>query len=111
MLKADPAVPGGPDRNFAAAACPLWFQTPPAAGNAIGCKSSIQAQHAQRLSLQLTALDNSTSIEEMDIPEFKLHPPKGRDKGRCSIWVSGNWRITFELREGHAYVLNYEDYH
>ncbi|EMO8322099.1 Killer protein, partial [Escherichia coli] len=25
--------------------------------------------------------------------------------------VSGNWRITFEFRNGDAYILNYEDYH
>jgi proteic killer suppression protein len=25
--------------------------------------------------------------------------------------VNGNWRLTFEFRDGHAYVLDYEDYH
>ncbi|MCE0460374.1 type II toxin-antitoxin system RelE/ParE family toxin [Pseudomonas uvaldensis] len=25
--------------------------------------------------------------------------------------VNGNWRLTFEFREGNAYVLDYEDYH
>ncbi|MGV6989820.1 hypothetical protein ACWA5Z_13185 [Testudinibacter sp. P80/BLE/0925] len=25
--------------------------------------------------------------------------------------VSGNWRITFEFKQGHAYILDYEDYH
>lgn len=24
---------------------------------------------------------------------------------------NGNWRLTFEFRDGHAYVLDYEDYH
>lgn len=28
-----------------------------------------------------------------------------------AIWVSGNWRLTFEFRDGNAYVLDYEDYH
>lgn len=31
--------------------------------------------------------------------------------GRWSIWVNGNWRVTFEFRDGHACVLDYEDYH
>ena len=35
----------------------------------------------------------------------------GRAKNRWSIWVSGNWRLTFEFRDGNAYVLDYEDYH
>jgi proteic killer suppression protein len=32
-------------------------------------------------------------------------------KYRWSIWVSGNWRLTFEFRDGNAYILDYEDYH
>ncbi|AFT72585.1 plasmid maintenance system killer [Alloalcanivorax dieselolei B5] len=36
---------------------------------------------------------------------------KGKAKGRWSIRVSGNWRLTFEFKDGNAYVLNYEDYH
>jgi len=63
------------------------------------------------LTMQLTALDTATTIEDMDIPGFRLHALKRQDKGRWSIWVNGNWRITFEFRDGHAYVLHYEDYH
>lgn len=59
----------------------------------------------------LTALDTAATIEDMDIPGFRLHTLKGLNKGRWSIWVNGNWRITFEFRDGHAHVLNYEDYH
>jgi len=25
--------------------------------------------------------------------------------------VNGNWRLTFEFRDGNVYVLDYEDYH
>ncbi|WP_342776613.1 type II toxin-antitoxin system RelE/ParE family toxin [Microbulbifer harenosus] len=28
-----------------------------------------------------------------------------------SITVNGNWRLTFEFRDGNVYILNYEDYH
>ena len=41
----------------------------------------------------------------------KLHALEGKDKGRWSIWVNGNCRVTFEFREGHAYALDHEDYH
>ena len=47
----------------------------------------------------------------MGIPGFRLHPLKGADRGRWSIWVNGNWRLTFEFRDGQSYVLDYEDYH
>lgn len=76
-----------------------------------GSKAGIQAQHARRLTMQLAALDTAATIEDMDIPGFRLHALKGADRGRWSIWVNGNWRITYEFRDGHAYVLNYEDYH
>ena len=76
-----------------------------------GSASGIQPQHAKRLRMQLVALDTASTVEDMDIPGFKLHPLKGSDKGRWSIWVNGNWRVTFEFKDGHAYVINYEDYH
>jgi len=76
-----------------------------------GSASGIQPQHAKRLRMQLVALDTAHTIEDMDIPGFKLHSLKGPDKGRWSIWVNGNWRVTFEFRDSHAFVLNYEDYH
>ena len=61
--------------------------------------------------MQLVALDTAVSVEDMDIPGFQLHPMKGQDKGRWSIRVNGNWRMTFEFRDGNAYILDYEDYH
>ena len=71
----------------------------------------VQTTHASRLRMQLLALDTAHEIDDMDIPGFKLHLLKGKLKGRWSISVSGNWRITFEFREGNAFVLDYEDYH
>jgi proteic killer suppression protein len=59
----------------------------------------------------LTALDTSQTIEDMNVPGFRLHPLKGPDKGWWSLWINGNWRLTFELQVGDAYVLDYEDYH
>jgi proteic killer suppression protein len=76
-----------------------------------GFLAGIQPQHAKRLRMQLAALDSAQVIEDMEIPGFRLHPLKGGDRGRWSIWVNGNWRPTFEFRDGQAYVLDYEDYH
>jgi len=61
--------------------------------------------------MQLAALDTAQRVEDMNIPGFRLHSLKGRERGRWSIWVSGNWRLTFEFRDRDAYVLDYEDYH
>jgi proteic killer suppression protein len=76
-----------------------------------GSKSGIQAKHAGRLRLQLAALDTAQSVDDVDIPGYRLHPLKGRLKGRWSSLVSGNWRLTFEFRDGNVHVIDYEDYH
>ena len=76
-----------------------------------GSSAGIQPAHAKRLSMILTALDTAMAIEDMDIAGLRLHSLKGTERGRWSVWVNGNWRVTFEFRESHAYVLDYEDYH
>ncbi len=76
-----------------------------------GTTSGIQRKHAKRLRLQLAALDTAQVVEDMNIPGFRLHPLKGKMKGRWSISVSGNWRLTFEFENGDAHILDYEDYH
>jgi len=40
-----------------------------------------------------------------------LHRLKGTEQARWSVSVNGNWRLTFEFRNGHANVPDYEDYH
>ncbi|MEH6642517.1 type II toxin-antitoxin system RelE/ParE family toxin [Vreelandella glaciei] len=54
-------------------------------------------------------MDTAISVEDIDILGFPLHPLKGKDKGRRSIWINGNWRMTFEFQDGNAYILDYED--
>ena len=76
-----------------------------------GSAAAVQPHYAKRLRMLLTGLDTAQSIEDMDIPGFRLHPLKGEERGRWSVWVNGNWRVTFEFKDGHAYVLDYEDYH
>ena len=76
-----------------------------------GSTAGIQAVHVKKIRLELTALDTATRIGDMAIPGFGLHPLKGARKGQWAISVSGNWRLTFEFRDGNVYVLDYEDYH
>ena len=76
-----------------------------------GSAAGVQPHHAKRLRMQLAALDTAHAIEDMNIAGFRLHPLKGSDRGRWSIWVNGNWRLTFVFQDGDAHVLDYEDYH
>jgi proteic killer suppression protein len=76
-----------------------------------GNTSGVQAAHSKRLRMQLAALDTAKVIADMDVPGFRLRRLKGALQARWSISVNGNWRITFEFKDGNAYVLDYEDYH
>jgi toxin HigB-1 len=76
-----------------------------------GSTAGIQAAHAKKIGLELAALETAATIDDMAIPGFQLHSLKGNRKGQWAIAVSGNWRTTFEFRDGNAYLLDYEDYH
>ena len=72
---------------------------------------SINADHKVKLGDQLAALNSAVRVSDMDLPGWRLHPLKGRDKGRYSVEVNGNWRLTFEFENGDARAVDYEDYH
>ncbi len=71
----------------------------------------VRRDHVAKLRRLLLALDTAQDVKELNLPGFGLHPLKGQQKQRWSLWVNGNWRITFEFRDGDAYILDYEDYH
>ena len=76
-----------------------------------GITKGIQANHAKKLRMQLAALDTAQTIDDMDIPGYRLDQLTGDRKDIWSITVNANWRLTFEFTDGNVYVLNYEDYH
>jgi len=76
-----------------------------------GTKVGIQAKHASRLRLILGRLNASTEPKDMDLPGLKLHELSGKRKGVWSVWVSGNWRVSFRFLGKDADVIDYEDYH
>ncbi|MGB6231041.1 MAG: type II toxin-antitoxin system RelE/ParE family toxin [Litorimonas sp.] len=67
--------------------------------------------HVKRLARMLDVLDAARTLDALDLPGYHLHSLKGTEKGRYSIRVSGNWRLTFEFEDGDVHVLDYEDYH
>ena len=77
----------------------------------LGNSSGIQNSHSRKLKMQLVAIDTAYVIEDIDLPGYQLHLLRGNRDKIWSISVNGNWRITFEFKDGNAYILNYEDYH
>lgn len=81
----------------------LFFET--------GSTAGIQANHASKLAFQLATLNQAKSALDMNAPSWNLHQLQGNLAGHCSIKVSGNWRLTFKVQNGHAEVVDYQDYH
>jgi proteic killer suppression protein len=71
----------------------------------------VASEHVERLRDILAVLDHSRGPDDMNVPGFRLHRLKGRLKGHYAVSVSGNWRVTFRFREGHAVDVDYLDYH
>ena len=76
-----------------------------------GVSSGINFQHIARLGRILDRLDASSGPQDMNLPGFKLHELKGKEKGTWSVRVSGNWRATFRFDGNDAIVVDYLDYH
>jgi len=73
--------------------------------------SGINPQHAERLRKILALLETSETIDDMDLPGVNLHKLKGKRKNTLAVAVSGNWRVTFKLKNGDVLEVNHEDYH
>ena len=76
-----------------------------------GDRSGIGANMRDRIERILLVLDQAETLNEMDIPGFRLHALTGDRKVTWSIRVTGNWRVTFIFADGNVYDLDLEDYH
>jgi toxin HigB-1 len=73
--------------------------------------AGIHPEHAMRLRMLLVALEGATNIGDMNVPGFELRPVRPKTgKRRWSVWVAGNWRVTFEFSHRHAYLVDYEEH-
>ena len=75
-----------------------------------GQSGRIGAGHHKAAILILDHLDAAADLIDLHGVR-KFHALKGRESGRYSMWVSGNYRITFEWRDGRAIDVDFEDYH
>ena len=66
---------------------------------------------ADRIALALADLDDAFEPSDLDLPGYRLHPPKDNLKAFWSISISGNWMLVFRFDDGDAHDVNPVDYH
>ena len=76
-----------------------------------GSARGVQAAHKTKLLSILAALDVATAPGDLALPSYGLHPLKGDLRGHWSIWVNGNWRVTFRFAGADIELVDYRDYH
>jgi toxin HigB-1 len=76
-----------------------------------GTKAAIQAHHAAKLRILLTALDYAKRPNDMNAPGWRFHALSGDRKEFFSVTVNGNWRIIFRFDGKDAELVDYLDYH
>jgi len=76
-----------------------------------GNHKGINPNHVFKIARILDRLDAAIYPRDMDLPGYKLHPLSGKEKGIWSVWVSGNWRVTFGFEGQDAIIVDYRDYH
>jgi proteic killer suppression protein len=76
-----------------------------------GSTRGIQAAHAKKLGMILAMLDVANEPQDLNQPALRLHLLKGDLKGHWSVWVNGNWRVTFRFAGSDVELVDYQDYH
>lgn len=67
---------------------------------------------ADRAARKLEYVNLATSLKDLSVPPGnRLHELKGDRKGQYSIAVNIRWRICFRFEDGHAYDVEFCDYH
>lgn len=76
-----------------------------------GDPSRLSVQNPDRIRRILLALDAAKTPDGMNVPGFRFHALKGRQRERYAVDASGNWRVTFGWDGEDAVDVDLEDYH
>jgi len=76
-----------------------------------GDGSKLSVSNVRGVETILARLDAAMVPEDLNLPGYRFHGLKGKDKGRYAVDASGNWRITFGWDGRNAIDVDLEDYH
>lgn len=71
----------------------------------------LPVRNVSRLRRILLALASASKPEDMNLPGFKFHGLDGDRVGTYSVWITGNWRVTFQWEGADVLNADIEDYH
>ncbi len=75
-------------------------------------KKGMHPELAKKALKGLRNIESSVALEDLRIPPGnKLEALKGDRKGQHSIRVNDQWRICFRWENGHAFDVEFCDYH
>lgn len=75
-------------------------------------ESGLNPEHVTKVGYALDAIDASHHPKDLKkIYLGKFSEKKGSGEGVYSIEINGNWRITFQIEDEGAVLLDYVDYH
>ena len=77
-----------------------------------GDRRGIRADFVAKVEIIIHAIDQARHVEQVaKLPGWKLHPLKGSRRGEWSVWVTGNFRLTFRVDGDDVKDIDLEDYH
>jgi proteic killer suppression protein len=71
----------------------------------------LNAEHVNKIGQILAVSSIAETIDDMNLPTFRLHPLAGDLRGWWSVTVCANWRIIFIFEAGGARDVDLVDYH
>lgn len=72
-------------------------------------RSFVQPGEAYGFPLPRVLPERTNALHGQSLPT--LHSLEDDLKGHWSIWVNGNWRLTFTFEGTDAILVDYQDYH
>ena len=76
-----------------------------------GDASKLSVPNVRPVETILARLEGALTPEDLNLPGYRFHGLKRKDKGRYAVDASGNWRITFAWDGRNAIDVDLEDYH
>jgi len=76
-----------------------------------GSTKGIAVQNTDRVRRVLLALNEARHAADLNQPGLHWHDLAPKQPSRYSVWISGNYRITYAFKGENAVDVDLEDYH